>query len=221
MSSPVWRGYRATVPVALSIVPFGVAYGAIASQGMALWQGWFMSVVLFAGTAQFVTASMIAQGSGYLPILVTALLLNLRLILMSAAVSPHMRGAPKWLQPLLAHMLTDESFAVSMAEFEQRPANPWFFIGSGLAIFSFWQLATLMGLFFGANLPQGLGLEYALPATLICLLFMLARGQRGVVVALLAAALSLALVPLVSSTWSVMAATVLAATVGVLWKRRR
>ena len=109
--------------VALSVVPFGIAYGAIASQGMALWQGWLMSVVVFAGTAQFVTASMVSQET-YVPILVTALLLNLRLVLLSAAVSPHVRQAPKTLQPLVAHMLTDESFAVSMAEFEQRPTIP-------------------------------------------------------------------------------------------------
>ena len=221
MSSPTWRGFRATVPVALSVVPFGIAYGAIASQGMALWQGWLMSVVVFAGTAQFVTASMVSQGAAYVPILVTALLLNLRLVLLSAAVSPHVRQAPKTLQPLVAHMLTDESFAVSMAEFEQRPSNPWFFIGSGLTIFVFWQVATLTGLLFGSNLPRGLGLEYALPATLICLIFMLAHGRRGAVVAILAAILSLALLPLMSGTWSVMVATLVAATVGVLWKRQR
>jgi predicted branched-subunit amino acid permease len=138
---------------------------------------------------------------------------------LSAAVSPHVRHAPKAFQPLLAHMLTDESFAVSMAEFEQRPGNPSFLLGSGLAIFVFWQLATLAGLLFGSNLPQGLGLEYALPATLICLIFLLVRGRRGVAVAILAAILGLALMPLVSGTWSVMVATLVAATVGVLWKR--
>jgi 4-azaleucine resistance transporter AzlC len=219
MSSPVWRGFRATVPMALSIMPFGIAYGAVASQSMAPWRGVLMSVLVFAGTAQFVTASMLAQGSGYLPILITALLLNLRLILLSAAISPHIRHAPASLQPLFAHMLTDESFAVSMAEFECRPASPWFFIGSGLTIFSFWQVATVTGLFFGSSLPQGVGLEYALPATLVCLIFMLVRGRRGVVVAILAASLSLALLPVVSSTWSVMVATLVAATVGVLWNR--
>jgi 4-azaleucine resistance transporter AzlC len=221
MSSPVWRGFRATVPVALSIMPFGIAYGAVASQSMAPWRGVLMSVLVFAGTAQFVTASMLAQGSGCLPILITALLLNLRLILLSAAISPHIRHAPASLQPLFAHMLTDESFAVSMAEFECRPASPWFFIGSGLTIFGFWQMATVTGLFLGSSLPQGVGLEYALPATLVCLIFMLVRGRRGVVVAILAASLSLALLPVVSSTWSVMVATLVAATVGVLWNRWR
>ena len=82
-------------------------------------------------------------------------------------------------------------------------------------------MATLTGLLFGSNLPRGLGLEYALPATLICLIFMLAHDRRGAVVAILAAILSLALLPLVSGTWSVMVATLVAATVGVLWKRQR
>jgi len=223
MSSPVWRGFRAAAPVALSCVPFGVAYGAIASQSMAPWQGAFMSVIVFAGTAQFVAASMLSQGAAHLPILITALLLNLRLVLLSAAISPHVRRAPAALQPLVAHMLTDESFAVSIAEFDRRPGNAagaaWFVVGSGLAVFVFWQAATLVGLLFGANLPQGLGLEYALPATLICLIFLLARGRRGAVVAILSALLSLGLMPFISATWSVMVATLAAATVGVLWKR--
>ena len=219
--SLVWRGFRAALPVALSCVPFGIAYGAIASQSMAPWQGWFMSVVVFAGTAQFVTASMLQQGSAYLPILVTALLVNLRLVLLSAAVSPHVRRAPGALQPLVAHMLTDESFAVSMAEFESRPGSAWFVVGAGLAVFVLWQVATLTGLLFGSSLPQGLGLEYALPATLICLIFLLVRGRRGAAVAILSAILSLALMPLISGTWSIMVATLVAATVGMAWKRWR
>lgn len=221
--SRIWRGFRATLPLALSVAPFGIAYGAIARQGMAPWQASLMSVAVFAGTAQFLTASLLAQGVNHWPILLTGVLINLRLVLLSAALTPHMRHTPRWMQPLLAHLLTDESFAVSMAEFERHPADPLFFIGSGLGIFGPWQAATQIGLAFGASIPAGFGLEYALPASLICLLFLLVRGRRAALVAGLAAVLSLALRPLVSGTWSTTAATLIAATLGVLqqsWPRR-
>jgi len=215
----LWRGFRATLPLTLSVAPFGLAYGAVASQGMAPWQAQLMSLTVFAGTAQFIAASMIAQGAAYLPVLLTGVLINMRLVLMSAALTPHVKGAPRRLYPIIAQLLTDESFAVSMAEFERRPSDPWFFIGSGLAIFIPWQIVTALGAAFGAGLPAGWGLEYALPGSLICLVFLLVRGRRAALVSLLAAGLSLLLRPVVSGTWSTMAATVVAANLGVAWKR--
>jgi len=186
---------------------------------MAPWQAQLMSLTVFAGTAQFIAASMIAQGAAYLPVLLTGVLINMRLVLMSAAITPHVKGAPRRLYPIIAQLLTDESFAVSMAEFEHQPSDPWFFIGSGLAIFIPWQIVTALGAAFGAGLPAGWGLEYALPGSLICLVFLLVRGRRAALISLLAAGLSLLLRPIVSGTWSTMTATVVAASLGVAWKR--
>jgi 4-azaleucine resistance transporter AzlC len=219
--SRVWRGVRATLPVALGVMPFGLAYGAVAVTAMHPLQGMLMSLTVFAGTAQFITASMVAQGAAFLPVLITGLFINLRLILLSAAITPKIEAAPRRLRPALALVLTDESFAVSMAEFERGPADPLFALGSGLAIYTAWQVATVAGLTVGANIPGGLGLEYALAGSLICLLFLLVRSLRPALVAVGAAILSLALRPLVGGTWCVMTATLLAATVGVLCSRRR
>ena len=219
MWSRLWKGLKATLPIALSVAPFGIAYGAVASRSLAPWQAGLMSLTVFAGTAQFVAASMLAQGTAYLPILITGILLNVRLVLMSAALTPHLKRAPRALYPIMAQLLTDETFAVSMAAFERGLDDPLFFVGSGIALYSIWQLATWAGLTFGAALPPGLGLEYALPGSLICLLFLLVRDRRAALIAALAAVLSLALRPLVSGTWSTMSATLIAATLGVIWKR--
>ncbi len=221
----IGRGFRAALPLALGCMPFGVAYGAVARQAMAPWQAGLMSVAVFAGTAQFVGASMLAQGAAFLPVALTALLLNARLLLLSAAWAPHLRQAPRAAQPLLAQMLTDESFAASLAEFERHPQptpeRPWFAIGTGLVMFTCWQIATWTGIGLGQGLPAGWGLEYALPASLICLLFLLVRGARAAAVAGLAAVLALALRPLVTPMWSTLAGTLLAVTAGtLLWRRR-
>ena len=215
------RGFRATLPIALGVTPFGVAYGAVAAQGMAPWQAVLMSLIVFTGTAQFIAASMLVQGVAYLPILVTGLLVNMRMVLMSAALAQHVKKAPRARQWLMAHLLTDESFAVSIAEFKQGPGDALFTIGSGLAIYVFWLVATLIGVIFGARLPEGLGLEYAMPASLICLLFLLLDDRHSVMVAILSAALSVMAYVYVSSTWNVMFATLIAVTLGVIWKQRR
>lgn len=216
------RGLLATAPVALSVAPFGVACGAVLAEyaGPVLTQ--LMSLTVFAGTAQFVAASMLADGSALLPVLVTGLLINLRLMLLGAALAPHVSSAPAPLRPLLAHLITDESFAVSMAEFEERGADPAFYVGSGLAVYGVWQVATLAGMVLGERIPEGLGFEFALPASLICLLFLLVRGRRAVGVAAAGAALAVGLRPLVGGTWAALAAALIAATLGAyLWTDSR
>lgn len=215
----VWRGVRATLPIALSIMPFGLAYGTVAATAMKPWQAQLMSLTVFAGTAQFIAASMLAEGASYLPVLLTGVLINLRLLLLSAALAPRLASAPRALQPLLAQLITDESFAVSLAEFERGDPDWRFFVGSGLTLYGVWQVATAVGLAFGAAIPSGLGLEFALPASLMCVLLLLVRGRRAAVVAGASAALSLALALILPETWNVMAATLVAATVGAAWKR--
>jgi predicted branched-subunit amino acid permease len=215
------RGFYATVPVALAAMPFGLAYGAIASDSMAPWQVSLMSLTVFAGTAQFIAASMINAGAAYWTVWIAGVLINLRMVLMSAALSPYLGEVPRRRQWLIGHLLTDESFAVTISEFETRGANPLFPIGSGLAIFVAWQVSTLAGIFVGARIPAGFGLEFALSASLICLLFLLVRGRDMAVVAGLSAGLAVALRPLVPNAWTTLAATILAATLGMVFKRWR
>ena len=72
----IWRGVRATIPVALSVVPFGVAFGTVAAGNMVPWQAQLMSLAVFAGTAQFIAASMLSEGAAYVPILLTGVLIK-------------------------------------------------------------------------------------------------------------------------------------------------
>jgi 4-azaleucine resistance transporter AzlC len=214
-------GFRATAPVAIAVAPFGLAYGAVASQSMPVWQASLMSVTVFAGTAQFVTASMLSSGAAYWTVLLTGLLINVRMVLLSASLAAQLGRMPLRRQFLVAHLLTDESFAVTMAHYREHPPNAWYAVGSGLAIFAVWQSTTVLGAIMGARIPADLGLEFALPASLICLLFLLIRRLDVALCGLFAALLSLALRPLVTAAWSTLVATCLAATMGVLYKQWR
>lgn len=219
MWQQISKGVRATLPLALGVAPFGIAYGTVAGEAMMPWQASLMSLTVFAGTAQFVTASMLSQGAGHLAVLITGLLINMRMVLMSASLASQLDDVPHALRVPVAHLLTDESFAVSAAAFEKRTGDPLFVIGSGLTIFVTWQITTAMGLGFGAQLPTGLGLEYALPASLICLLFLLIKDRFSIAISTLAALLSLAMVALLPSTWSPVVGTLIAVTLGVAWKQ--
>jgi 4-azaleucine resistance transporter AzlC len=212
-------GVRGTLPLALGVAPFGIAYGTVAAEAMKPWQASLMSVTVFSGTAQFVAASMLSQGAGNLAVLLTGLLINMRMVLMSASLAAHLDDVPHALCVPMAHLLTDESFAVSAAAFEKQAGDPLVVVGSGLTIFVTWQITTLIGLAFGTQLPAGLGLEYALPASLICLLFLLIKDLFSVVISGLAALLSLAMLALLPSTWSPIVATLIAVTLGVAWKQ--
>ncbi len=212
-------GVRATLPLALGVAPFGIAYGTVAGKSMMPWQASLMSVTVFAGTAQFVTASMLSQDASHLAVLITGLLINMRMVLMSASLAAHLDDVPRALYIPVAHLLTDESFAVSIAAFEKRTGDPLFVVGSGLTIFCTWQITTAVGLGFGTQIPTALGLEYALPASLICLLFLLIKDHFSVAISGLAALLSLAALPILPSTWSPLVATLIAVTLGVMWNQ--
>jgi len=216
----LFAGVRATLAIGLSVVPFGLAYGATAVLTMPVSQVSLMSLTVFAGTAQFVTASMLAQSAAPISILVTTVLLQLRLVLMSAAIARKLERVPRPLEPILAHLITDESFAVTMAAMAEGEVRPRFYVGSGLTIFVIWQISSVAGALLGSGLGDGWGIAYAMPSSLICLLFMLVRDKRTLAVSLAAAGLCLALRPLVGSTWNVLAATILAGIGGVWWNAR-
>jgi len=127
---------------------------------------------VFAGSAQFVAAGLIAQGAGVGVIVMTTFFVNLRHALYSASLAPYMRHlSQRWLVPL-AFLLTDESYAAVISRFEQADASPnkhWFYFGGALLMYINWQCWTVLGIVAGQRL-QGvgdLGLEFAMIVTFI------------------------------------------------------
>ncbi|MDT8307804.1 MAG: AzlC family ABC transporter permease, partial [Anaerolineae bacterium] len=166
-------GVRAELPILLGVVPFGLIYGATAlAAGLSPFMAQAMSVIVFAGSAQFVIVQLVAGNVPLLVIAVTALVVNLRHLLYSASIAPYLRPLAKRHRRLLGYLLTDEAFTVSMIHFQQEPdeaAPGWYLAGAGLALWGTWQLSTAAGIFLGAGLPAWLPLDFALPLTFIAL----------------------------------------------------
>lgn len=216
------EGVSAALPIVLGYIPIGVAYGMVAAQAhLTTGEVVAMSLIVFAGSAQFIAAGMLAAGADPWPILVTTFLVNLRHLLMSAALSVSFRRIPRALQALLAFWITDESFVVTTSTLAGRQATVPFLAGLQITGYLAWAGSSLAGAVLG-NLASGvadLGMDYALPAMFIALLVLQVKDRRAVLVAALAAALSVFLALHLPGNANVIVATVLAATLGVVTRR--
>lgn len=223
LPSSLAEGVRAASPVILGYVPIGFAFGVLArGAGLSVAETGLMSLLVYAGSSQFIGASLIAAGTAVPVILSTTFLVNLRHLLMSTALVPSLRQNPSWMNSLLAYGITDETFAVNTAVLQGRQANPSFVAGLHIAAQSSWVAASVVGALAGevAVNTAALGLDFALSAMFVGLLVPHLTGRdrkprltSAIVAAVLAAAI-LAVFP--GASWSIIAATVLAATVGVL-----
>ena len=95
---------------------------------------------------------------------------------------------------LLAYLLTDEAYTVSIIHFQRQPDEPapgWYLAGAGMALWTTWQLSTAAGIFLGASLPAWLPLDFALPLTFIALAVPAIRDRATVGAAITAGAVVL------------------------------
>ena len=221
-------GCRDEAPLQLGVVPFGMLYGIGAIQaGMPVWLAQLASAVVFAGAAQLVIVQMLAVGAGALPIGLTSGLLNLRHMLYSMSIAEHVRHLPRRWRLLLAYLLTDEAYAVAILRYQVTPPpddrpdlRHWYFLGCGFTLWLTWQLSTAAGLLFGASVPAGWDIDFAVPLTFIALLAMLMKERAGQAAALVAALAALAFAALPYKLGLVVA-IVLGLVAGVWASKRR
>lgn len=176
-SMELLAGARAESPLLIGVIPFGMIFGALAVQiGLTPLMAQAMSCVIFAGSSQFITAQLIAAGAPGLVMIATGAVVNLRHMLYSASVAPHVRHlGPAW-KALLSYLLTDEAYVVAIMRYageapaRDRDHRHWYFLGVGLALWATWQLSTAAGAFLGERIPAEWGLDFALPLTFIAIL---------------------------------------------------
>lgn len=191
------QGARDMLPMLLGAIPFGIIFGSLAgAAGLSTWQTLGMSLLVFAGSAQFIALSLLGAGVGLAVLLLTTLVVNLRHALYSASLQPHVRHLPKrWRMPL-AFWLTDEAYAVVVHRYAATDASPnkhWYFLGAALAMYLNWQLCTLVGVLFGQQVPNlgAWGLDFAMLATFIGIVVPMLRNRPQVAAALVAAGVAL------------------------------
>jgi len=168
-----------------------------------------MSTIVFAGASQFAAVGYVANGLGWPGIILLTALLNARHLLYSAALRPWLRDVPLLRRAVMAHLLTDEAFALSISHFRRigRMDERGYWIGAIVATFIPWNLATLGGVVLGAQIPEPgrLGIDIIFPAAMIGLAVGLITGRRELVAAIVGAGIAVTVALLSSPSIGIVA----------------
>lgn len=184
-------GVRAMVPILLGVVPFGLVTGVAAiDAGISPVQTVAMSVIVFAGASQLAAIELLGRTAPAAVVVATVLVINLRMTMYSASIAPYFRRfADRW-RWLCAYLLTDQAYALSIAEYRRESATAgrrkWYYLGAASTLWVTWQLGTIAGVVLGANVPDGLSLEFAVPLTFLALLVPALDDRVSVLVAIAA-----------------------------------
>ncbi|MFH0996181.1 MAG: AzlC family ABC transporter permease [Pseudomonadota bacterium] len=222
LKKAIHHGLWAAWPICIGYIPIGLALGLLAQKaGLSPLEIGLMSVLVFAGSAQFIAVSMISDGSAPLAIIMTTFVVNLRHLLMSSSLSLYCRNAGKAMLAFFAYGITDESFAVNQPRFKE---GNWA-ISQALTVNQasnlVWILSTIAGGYVGRFIPPHVfGVDYALIAMFICLLIFQIKGLIYVITAVIAGCAAVALSLTIPGNLYVVIASVLAATIG-FWVRIR
>ncbi len=225
LSSATLDGFKRAVPIVLGYVPVAFAFGVLAvkndiSPSLAI----LMSIIIFAGSGQFVAASLWGAGVGAASVILTVFVINLRHLLMSASLATHTQSLTRWQRGLLGLQLTDETFGVHSTAFQrgwQLSLSTLYTCNSTAQIS--WVSGTAIGVFFGSLIEdvRPLGLDYALTAMFLALFIPQCQTRLHVLVGLFAGGASMALKINGFDQWNVILATVLAATLGLFLSKWR
>ena len=207
---------RDGVAVGVATGTYGLSFGAVAvSAGLDVWQACALSLLVFTGASQFALVGVVASGGSPALGALSGLLLGTRNTLYGLKVAP-LLGVRRGRRLLAAHLLIDESSAMAVTRETPEHARAGFF-STGLAVFVFWNAATLAGALAGASLgdPRTYGLDAAVGGAFLGLLWPRLDSLRNRVAALLGAGLALCLVPLTPVGVPVLAASVVALGMGL------
>ncbi len=208
---------RDALAVGLATGAYGVSFGAVGvASGLSILQTCLLSLLMFTGASQFALVGVVAAGGAPLSGAATALLLGTRNTLYGLRMAPLLQWHG-WRRTLAAQLLIDESTAMSINR-GSVPAARLGFLSTGLAVFEFWNAATAIGAVGGQVLgdPRTYGLDAAVGAAFLALLWPRLRDRRNQVVAVCAALVALGLVPLTPAGVPVLAAGGVALLAGVL-----
>ncbi len=191
-NSYYWKGFRDGSPFVFVAIPFGTLFGVLATEaGLDIYQTMTFTATVFAGAAQFAALQLLQENTPTMIVLASALAVNLRMAMYSAAMTPHLGGAPMWQRAFAAYFVVDQSYACCTVRFEQEPdltiqQKVAYFFGTVSPIAPLWYIATYMGAVVGTQIPDSWALDFALPITFLSMIGPMMRTAPHVIAALVA-----------------------------------
>jgi 4-azaleucine resistance transporter AzlC len=217
------EGVKAALPIVLGYIPVGMAFGVLArNAGLSPFESGSMSLLVYAGASQFIAVEMISRGIPWAPIVLTTFFVNLRHLLMSSTVSLYFNRHSLWAMGILSGQLTDESFAIAMADPSKISNRPGYLFALQMTSQLAWITGTVAGALCGSFInSSSYGIPFALPSLFICLLVLQLKSRIHLCVMGLACILSLLFKAYVPGNWYIVMAAVVASIAGLWLEVRR
>ncbi len=198
--SSYWRGFRDGLPFFLMIAPFASLFGVLATEsGLSVFETVAFSIAVIAGTAQFAALQLMNENAPLVVVIASALIVNLRMAMYSAALVPYLGPLPLWKRVIAAYFIVDVTYAASALDYEKHPKETVdqkfaYFLGVMTPVCPLWYLCAGLGAWLGASIPSENGLDFALPIAFIAMIAPTLKTQAHKGAALVSCLLALALV---------------------------
>jgi predicted branched-subunit amino acid permease len=201
-------GLADAAPMLIGIVPFGLVAGAAPiAAGLDVSHAIGLSVFLFAGASQLAVADVLGSGGGVAIAVLTAVTINLRLLLYSASLAPPLAAERLRSRLAAGYLLVDQAYALSIVRWDgtddRRDRLPYYFAVAGL-LWAVWQLTTVVGALAGASVPEEVPLDFAVPLVFLVLLVPVLDKRPSLVAAVVGGAAAVASAELGAARLSIM-----------------
>lgn len=211
------KGFQAGISIGIGYFPIALTFGLLAkTSGLSLGETVMMSLIVFAGAAQYISLSLLAYGTGIFEIILTTFIVNIRHFLMATSLNEKSEPAPIIKKIIYAFGITDETFSVAATK--EGTVSSGYMFGVISISYSSWVVFSGLGHLIGASLPQTLqeSMGVALYAMFIGLLVPSMKKSGKVIALALLAALFNSLFTyshLMAQGWAIVASTLLSAVI--------
>lgn len=212
-------GLAEALPLWLGVVPFGVVYAVVGRRaGLSAWEIQLMSLLVYAGGAQFTVVRLLAQGAPRSVLVLATALINLRHVLYGLSLAQPLRQVRRGPRALVAFFLVDESYGLGTRAYLDGRGSVAYLLGAGISMYFAWNVGTALGTAVTAAMPdpRNAGLDLVFPLTFAALLAPLLRRAANRQAAAASLLVGLVVVPRLPGGVGFVVATVL----GMLWGLR-
>ncbi|MCM0605652.1 MAG: AzlC family ABC transporter permease [Xanthomonadaceae bacterium] len=189
------RGFKAMLPISIGVIPFGAVMGSVTAEAkLTFTQSFFMNIFVFAGAAQLAAVDLMTKNAALTVVVMTGLVINLRFLLYSAALSPVVHDSSPLIKTISAYFLTDQSYATMTSHqglFKNNKQAIEFYLGSCICMGLGWHLSVTLGYIFGNFAPPSLSIDFAVPLSFISLLIPTIKNKKYILVAIFSSIVSL------------------------------
>lgn len=217
------QGVVDVLPILVAAAPIGMLWGTLAAgKGLSPFEAWFMSAAVFAGAAQFVALEVWRDPAPWALLTITALIVNVRHVLMGASLSRHMGGIEKRWHPLMMFLMADEDWAFAERRALNSPLTASYYFGLAIPMWLAWTMSSLLGSIVGRSFgdPAAFGFDFAFSAMFIGILAGFWKGSRtGAVLGASAIAAALAKLYVPGAWYIVIGGIVGVAVAALLYKK--